>query len=177
MFKFVNFKSFLAVTCIAARLSGFFFISIDFKTFTIKKDFVTKFVFALSCCHSFYSLTYDGHLPIGGISESKVMEKLVNFLLAGVIFSTSYFKLTNFLYNRRIFKVFKDLQWCSDKVYNSTRFRIKHQLKFYFRLNVSQKVLFENVNFCSPAPLWSFTTRTILSCPPGTECFSMFSVL
>lgn len=123
MFSFLKFKWLLKLIYGISKLSGFLFISIDFNdsnVITIKQSRLNYVIFAISFGFSLFANTFDAHLNIVTITQSKLTEIGVHFVTRCMLVSMCVLKLLNIVYKRRFFEIVSKLHWCHMKVNNET---------------------------------------------------------
>lgn len=116
MFKIINFKWLLKLIYAVAKLSGFFFVSINFENLTLTKNFWHYAFVVYSFGLSFATIFYDAYFPLVEITHSKIMELGINLIFASTVWIVFLLKLTTFAYSDKFFKVIKNLHWCCVKV-------------------------------------------------------------
>lgn len=118
MYKRLSFKNLLILSNIMSNISGYFCIFIDPVTFTRKKSFLGYLYFTLCFAFSLIANTFKAYVPIATITRSGILEFLYNLLNHSTVYFMCVFKVVNLATNKRLFKVFEDLQWCNLKVFN-----------------------------------------------------------
>lgn len=134
MFAFLKLKWLLKVIYFISKLSGFLFISVDFKgpsKFVMQRNFLSFIIFGISFGVSSYANTFDGYLPISVITHSYLTEIGINLFTHFSLISMCVLKLLNIIYKRRFFEIVSKLYWCHIKV-QIENWEHKSSLKAFF---------------------------------------------
>lgn len=93
-----------------------------FKRYHNKAEYprLNYVIFALSFGFSLFANTFDAHLNIVTITQSKLTEIGVHFVTRCMLVSMCVLKLLNIVYKRRFFEIVSKLHWCHMKVNNET---------------------------------------------------------
>lgn len=118
MRNFVNFEKLLLFSNRLATFSGYMCVTIDSKTFEQRKSLLNMVYFGISFALSVVgNFVYSGsYYPVAEITHSKILEFLVNALVFSTIYLVCVFKVFNYFVRKKFFLIFKDLQWCNQKV-------------------------------------------------------------
>lgn len=114
-----DFNSLLKFIYKVAKLSGFVFISIDFKSkqkLKTKKDFRNIIIFVISFCLSLFSITYDAKFTVMNVTHSKLMEIIINLMVDLLVFSPCLIKIVNVFQRLQFFSIISGLHWTEQKV-------------------------------------------------------------
>lgn len=81
MFKFIDFEWLLKLTYYVAKVSGFFFISIDFDSMQMKFHVWDYLIMAASFGMHFIGIDRETKVPITTVSRSKLIMIGVKFIV------------------------------------------------------------------------------------------------
>lgn len=119
MFKFLNSEWLLKLIYLYSKALGFNFITIRLNSSQSVMMSTTYWDYAsmlINFGFSFYSMFFDGFLPVANIVHSNMMELGVNVNLKLMILTTSVLKISCLVQSRRFFNIIFNMHWINVKV-------------------------------------------------------------
>lgn len=106
MFEFLKFSWLLKFIYLTTKLSGFLYISIDFKSkdLEVKKQFLNVIAFIISFGLSLIASSYDAYLPVAHVTHSRLLDMGVNISIHISVWLASLMKPINVVQSNRFFK-------------------------------------------------------------------------
>lgn len=112
----IKFENLLSFIYRVSTASGFVFVSNDSKSYGQNYKFRDFTVFVVSFAFSIFSYTYDAHVAIAKITQSRLTELGVNGTSRLVVWLPLLLKILNLIQTQKFVRVLKNLQWCHGKV-------------------------------------------------------------
>lgn len=111
MFSFLNFNFLLRMFYIVSKISGFGFVSIDFKSAKLKTQWkkVNCAIFIISISLSFYANFHPAYFPVNQVVPSQLLEIGVNLITRGLLVVLCATKITLFVERRKFFFIVSNI--------------------------------------------------------------------
>ena len=136
----MDFKWFLLLIYCVAKLSAFFFISIDFKTFRLKSSILNVVVILLSFGFNLLAMINDYGLPFERFTHSIVMEIFTNAVIRVFAWAAGALKLLNLLQNQKLHRMLENFRWLDSKVKTDNKnSRLSNLISFNFSAKNHQR--------------------------------------